>query len=77
MSRMAVSYRRQEMLALNIMGDCVHPRFVLGSVLLIVYVFYVVFLFLFVFVMCLVYPMLPVPLDCPFLIATSGFSNVY
>jgi hypothetical protein len=45
MSRMAVSYRRQEMLTLNIMGDCVHPRFVLGSVLLIVFVFYVVFLF--------------------------------
>ena len=25
----------------------------------------------------LVYPMLPVSLDCPFLIATSVFSNVY
>ena len=45
MSRMAVSYRRQEMLALNIMDDCVLPRFVVGSVLLIVFVFYVVFLF--------------------------------
>ena len=45
MSNMVVSYRRQEMLALNIMGDCVHPRFVVGYVLLIVYVFYVVFLF--------------------------------
>jgi hypothetical protein len=32
---------------------------------------------LFVFVLCLVYPMLPVSLDCPFLIATSVFSNVY
>jgi hypothetical protein len=25
----------------------------------------------------LVYPMSPVSLDCPFLIATFGFSNVY
>ena len=32
---------------------------------------------LFYFVLCLVYPMLPVSLDCPFLIAPSVFSNVY
>jgi len=32
---------------------------------------------LFVFVLCPVYPMLPVSLDCPFLIAPSVFSNVY
>jgi len=32
---------------------------------------------LFVFILCLVYPMLPVSLDCPFLIAPSVFSNVY
>ena len=31
---------------------------------------------LFVFVVCLVYPMLPVSMDCPFLIAPSVFSNV-
>jgi hypothetical protein len=31
----------------------------------------------FVFFWCLVYPMLPMSLDCPFLIATSVFSNVY
>jgi hypothetical protein len=37
----------------------------------------VVFFVLFVFVLCLVYPMLPVSLDCPFLIAPSVFSNVY
>jgi len=30
-----------------------------------------------VFVLCLVCPMLPVFLDCPFLIALSVFSNVY
>ena len=28
------------------------------------------------FVLCLVYPMLPVSLKCPFLIASSVFSNV-
>ena len=33
-------------------------------------------IFCFVF-LCLVYPMLPVSLDCPFLIASSVFSNVY
>ena len=27
--------------------------------------------------LCLVYPMLPVVLDCPFLITPSVFSNVY
>ena len=31
----------------------------------------------FVFVLCLVYPMLPVSLDCLFLIAPWVFSNVY
>ena len=33
--------------------------------------------FLFVVVLCLVYPMLPVSLDYPFLLAPSVFSNVY
>jgi hypothetical protein len=32
---------------------------------------------LFVFVLCLVYPVLPVSLDCPCLIAPMLFSNVY
>ena len=32
---------------------------------------------LFVFLLCLVYPMLPVSLNCPFLNALSVFSNVY
>jgi hypothetical protein len=32
--------------------------------------------FLFFFVFCLEYAILPVPLDCLFLIAPSGFSNV-
>jgi hypothetical protein len=31
----------------------------------------------FIFVLCLVYPMLPVSLDCPHLIAPSVFSIVY
>jgi hypothetical protein len=36
-----------------------------------------VFVVLFVFVLCIVYPMLSVSLDCPFVIAISIFSNVY
>ena len=36
----------------------------------------VVFFALFVFVLCLVYPALPVSLNCPFLFASSVFSNV-
>jgi hypothetical protein len=35
------------MLALDIMGDCVHPRFVVGSVLLIVF-FFICCVFVFV-----------------------------
>ena len=37
---------------------------------------WIVFVLL-VFVLCLVHPMLPVSLDCLFLIATSVFSNIY
>ena len=48
---------------------CVADLFVFSVVLC--------FLVLFVFVLCLVCPMLPVSLDCPFLIASSVFSNVY
>jgi hypothetical protein len=39
--------------------------------------FVVVFFILFVFELCFVNPMLPVSLDCPFLISPSVFSNVY
>jgi len=53
------------------------PDFLVGSVLLIVLVFYVVFFNLVVFVVCLVDPMLPIYLDCPFFIVPSIFSNVY
>ena len=31
----------------------------------------------FIFVLCLVYPVLPVSLDCPFSISPSVFCNVY
>ena len=55
----------------------VHPRIFVGSVLLILLVFCIV-------ILCFVYlrsvracPMLPVSLDCPFLIAPSVFSNIY
>ena len=37
----------------------------------------VVFFVLFVTVLCFVWPMLPISLDCPFLIAPSVLSNVY
>ena len=37
----------------------------------------VVFFVLFVFVLCFMYPISPVSLDCPFLIAPSVFSNVF
>ena len=57
-------------------GAWVHPRLFVRSVLLISLVFCVMFFILFVFVLCFVYPMLPVSLDCPFLIAASVFSNV-
>jgi hypothetical protein len=53
----------------------VHPS---EFVLVIILVFCVVFLVLLVcFVLCLVCPMLPLSLDCPFLIVPSVFSNVY
>ena len=45
--------------------------------LLIFLVFYVVFFVLFVFVMRHLYQMLPVSLDCPFLISHSVSINVY
>ena len=48
-----------------------------GFVLFIFLVFCVVFFVVIVFVLCHVYPMLPVSLDCPFLIAPSVFSNLY
>ena len=47
------------------------------SVLLIFLVLCVVYFALFVSAMCLVSPILPVSLDCSFLIAASVFSNVY
>jgi len=56
-------------------GACVHPWFLVVSVLLIVLVFCVGFFVLFVLVLCLVHPMMTVSLDCPFLIAPSVFST--
>ena len=54
----------------------VHPWCLVESVWLIFLVFCVVFLF-FVFVLRLVFPMLPVSLDCPFVISPWVLSNVY
>ena len=43
----------------------------------VVILFISFFLALFIFVLCLVYPILPMSLDSPFLIASSVFSNVF
>ena len=62
----------------NFVSTRVHHRFLVGSVLLVFFSFPCCVLFaLFVFVLCYKYPMLPVSLNCPFLIASSVFSNVY
>ena len=53
---------------------CVHPGFLLRSVL---YFFFLVCVVLSVFVLCFLYPMLQFSLDCPFFIASSVFSNVF
>jgi len=66
-----MSYKKLELLA----STWVHLRFILaGSVL---FIFSLWFCALFVFVLCHVSPMLPMALDCPFLIAPSVVSNVY
>jgi hypothetical protein len=72
-----VSYKRQALLILcvhlgspMVFGGVSVAHLELFSSLCCVFV-------LFVFVLCLVCPMLPVSLDCPFLIAPSIFSNVY
>ena len=62
---------------LPIVMTSVHLRFLVGSVLLICLIFCAVLFIFFVFVLCLVYPMLRVYLDCPLLIAPSGFSSIY
>ena len=53
----------------------VPPRFWVESAFLIFLVFCVVIFVLFVFILCLVYQMLPVSLNCLFLIFPSVFSN--
>jgi hypothetical protein len=45
--------------------------------LIVVLVFCAMFCVLFVFILCLVYPMLSVSLEYPFLITPSVFSNGY
>ena len=44
--------------------------------LVVSHAYCVVFFALLVFILCLVYTMLPVSLDCPFLIAPPVFSNI-
>ena len=62
-----VSYKRQELLTLS--EYLCSPSVLYGYVLLICFVLFDLILFL-------VYPMLPVSLDWPFLICPSVFSNV-
>ena len=66
-----VFYKKQELLTYR---EHLGSSPVFGGVVL---VFGVVFFVLCIFVLCLVYPMLPSSLDCPFLICHSVFSNVY
>jgi hypothetical protein len=54
-----------------------HPSPRLLSQIRVVHLFSFVFIILFVFVMCRLCPMLPVSLDCSFVIVLSVFSNVY
>ena len=59
---------------LPLVSTCVHPQFLLG----LSYSSFQFSVLCFCFIcLPLVYPMLPVSLDCPFLIASSVFSNVY
>ena len=51
--------------------------FLVAFELLIFLVFCAVFFVFFVFVLCRVHPMLPVSLDCPFLITSSVLSDAY
>ena len=55
----------------------VQPRMLVMFMLLIVLGFFAVFFALLVFVLFLVYPTLPVFLDCPLLIAPSIFSKAF
>ena len=69
-----LSYKRQELLTL-----CEHlglPPILVGSCRSLFQFLCCVFLFCFIFFLCLVCPMLPVSLDCPFLIVRSIFFNV-
>ena len=75
MSGMVLSCGRWELLSLR--GRLGSPPVLEGFMLLNVLAFCVVFCGLFVFVMCLLCPILPVSLDCPFLTAISVFFNVY
>ena len=75
MSGRALSCGKRELLSLRgrLGSPPVLEEFMLPNVL----VFCVVFFGLFVFVLCVECPMLPVSLDCPFLIGISVFSNAY
>ena len=60
-------------------GLCVCLHILMSTILLLLIflVFYVLFFVLFVFVLCRMCLLLPISLDCPFLMSIAGFSNVY
>jgi hypothetical protein len=64
-------------LLLDLLGRLGSPQRFGGVVLLNVLLFCAMMFVLFVFVLCFVYPMLPVSLDCPFVIVPSVFFNIY
>ena len=74
-----VSYKRQELLSLreHIHDHGFTPSVWWGLYCSSCYFSVLYFCALFVFVLCLVYLMLPVSLDCPFVIAPSVFFNFY
>ena len=70
-------YLLRDMICSPFKSTGIQPQFLMRSGLLIALVFSVVGFFCFVIVLCLVYPMLQVSLDCPLLITSSVFSNIY
>jgi len=56
---------------------CMCLRIVISNILLLLTFLVFCVCFIFVFVRCLVYPMLPVYLDCTLLIVLSVFPNVF
>jgi sterol desaturase/sphingolipid hydroxylase (fatty acid hydroxylase superfamily) len=57
----------------NLCWQCLPPVVCRGAP----FALFILFCVFLLFFLCLVYPMLPISLDCPFVIASSVFSNVF